>query len=144
MIFNCHINVEVVSSIKSVKYLYKYIRKGHDAAAITIEPITENIIIDHDEIRNFIEAVGLVEACWCILEKKLQDKSHTIVRLPVYFFNKQNVIIESKVNEEAITSALDQVIMLIDYFALNSRNEKAKQYLYTEIPCYYTFKKEKN
>ncbi|XP_072760469.1 uncharacterized protein [Anoplolepis gracilipes] len=98
IIFNCHINVEIVSSIKSVKYLYKYIYKGHDAAAITIEPITENIIIDHDEIRNFIEAryVGPVEASWRILEKKLQDKSHIIVRLPVHLPNQQNVIIENE------------------------------------------------
>jgi len=70
IIFNCHINVEVVSSIKSVKYLYKYIYKGHDVATITIEPITNNVIIDHDEIRNFIETryVGPVETCWRILE----------------------------------------------------------------------------
>ncbi|XP_067214184.1 uncharacterized protein [Linepithema humile] len=69
IIFNCHINVEVVSSIKSVKYLYKYIYKRHDVAAITIEPITENVIIDHDEIHNYIETryVGPVETCWRIL-----------------------------------------------------------------------------
>jgi len=32
---------------------------------------TNNVIIDHDEIRNFIEIryVGPVEACWHILEK---------------------------------------------------------------------------
>ncbi|XP_067214192.1 uncharacterized protein [Linepithema humile] len=93
IIFNCHINVEVVSSIKSVKYLYKYIYKGHDVAAITIEPITENVIIDHDEIiskHNYIETryVGPVEACWRILGKKLQDKSHTIMRLPVHLPNE--------------------------------------------------------
>uniref|UniRef100_A0A6V7JIB9 Helitron helicase-like domain-containing protein n=1 Tax=Bracon brevicornis TaxID=1563983 RepID=A0A6V7JIB9_9HYME len=29
--FNCHINVEVVSSIKAVKYVSKYIYEGHDA-----------------------------------------------------------------------------------------------------------------
>ncbi|XP_011859152.1 PREDICTED: uncharacterized protein LOC105556668 [Vollenhovia emeryi] len=145
VIFNCHINVEVVSSIKSVKYLYKYIYKGHDAATITIEPITENVIIDHDEIRDFIEAryVGPVEASWRILEKKLQDKSHSIVRLPVHLPNEQNIIIENGSDEDTITSALNQVTMLMDYFALNSRDEEAKQYLYIEIPRYYTFKKDK-
>lgn len=30
--YNCHMNVEVASSIKSVKYLYKYVLKGHDRA----------------------------------------------------------------------------------------------------------------
>ncbi|KAG6726965.1 hypothetical protein I3842_02G107600 [Carya illinoinensis] len=28
--FDCHINVEICSTIKAVKYLYKYIYKGHD------------------------------------------------------------------------------------------------------------------
>ncbi|KYM98545.1 ATP-dependent DNA helicase PIF1 [Cyphomyrmex costatus] len=145
MIFNCHINVEIVSSIKSVKYLYKYIYKGHDVAAITIEPVTENIVIDHDEIHNYIETryVGPVEATWRILEKKLHDKSHTVIRLPVHLPNEQNIIIEDGCDNDTITSVLDQVTMLIDYFALNSRDEEAKQYLYIEIPQYYTFKKEK-
>jgi len=145
IIFNCHINVEVVSSIKSVKYLYKYIYKGHDVAAITIEPITENVTIDHDEIHNYIEAryVGPVEASWRILGKKLQDKSHAIMRLPVHLPNEQNIIIENENVDEVMISALNQVTMLIDYFALNLRDEEAKQYLYIEIPQYYTFKKEK-
>ncbi|KAL6419264.1 hypothetical protein ACFW04_013994 [Cataglyphis niger] len=145
IIFNCHINVEIVSSIKSVKYLYKYIYKGHDVAVINIEPITENVIIDHDEIHNYIEAryVGPVEASWRVLGKKLQAKNYTIMRLPVHLSNEQNIIIKNKNIEDAITSALNQVIMLIDYFSLNLRDEEAKQYLYIEIPCYYTFKKEK-
>lgn len=35
--FNAHINVEVCASVKSVKYLYKYVYKGHDAASIKLE-----------------------------------------------------------------------------------------------------------
>jgi hypothetical protein len=35
-IFNCHINVEACSSIKSVKYLFKYIYKGHDRASVAV------------------------------------------------------------------------------------------------------------
>ncbi len=32
--YNCHINVEVCSTVKSVKYLYKYVYKGGDRAVI--------------------------------------------------------------------------------------------------------------
>lgn len=28
--FDCHVNVEVCSAIKAIKYLYKYMYKGHD------------------------------------------------------------------------------------------------------------------
>ena len=34
--FNCHINVEACGSIKAVKYLFKYIYKGHDQASLSM------------------------------------------------------------------------------------------------------------
>ncbi|KYN19366.1 hypothetical protein ALC57_08303 [Trachymyrmex cornetzi] len=143
MIFNCHINVEIVSSIKSVKYLYKYIYKGHDVASIILEPKNENKIIDHDEIHNYIETryVGPVEASWRILGKKLHDKSHVVTRLPIHLPNEQNITIGSDCFEDALVSAVERVTMLLDYFALNLRDDEAKNYLYIEIPRYYTFKK---
>ncbi|KYN05845.1 ATP-dependent DNA helicase PIF1 [Cyphomyrmex costatus] len=143
MIFNCHINVEIVSSIKSVKYLYKYIYKGHDVAAITLEPKTNDIIIDHDEIHNYIETryVGPVEASWRILGKKLHDKSHVVIRLPIHLPNEQNITIENECYEDALITAEDRGTMLLDYFALNLREDEARKYLYIEIPRYYTFKK---
>jgi len=90
LLLNSHINVEIVSSIRSVKYLYKYIYKGHDAASMIIEENINKTII-YDEIQNFIEAryVGPVEACWRILSKTLQEKNHAIIRLPVYLSNEK-------------------------------------------------------
>jgi hypothetical protein len=35
-LFNCHINVEACGSIKAVKYLFKYIYKGHDRAVVAV------------------------------------------------------------------------------------------------------------
>ena len=37
MTLNCHINVEICSSIKVIKYLYKYIYKGHDVASCMVD-----------------------------------------------------------------------------------------------------------
>ncbi|XP_058809854.1 uncharacterized protein LOC131675045 [Phymastichus coffea] len=80
LLFDCHINVEIVSSIKAVKYLYKYIYKGHDAATVVIGQAENGPTIEHDECHNFIETryVGPVEACYRIFSKKMQDKSHTV------------------------------------------------------------------
>jgi hypothetical protein len=38
MWYKCHINVEVYSSITVVKYLYKYVYKGHDRALAVVRP----------------------------------------------------------------------------------------------------------
>ncbi|XP_063991156.1 uncharacterized protein LOC135169788 [Diachasmimorpha longicaudata] len=114
-LFGCHINVEVVTSIKSVKYLYKYIYKGHDAACITIrDPETNEKLIAHDEIKNFVDAR----------------------------YNQQNVIINDDADENDMRSALHRTNMLLDYFALNEHDSNALQFTYFEIPSHYVFKKQ--
>ena len=35
MVYNAHINTEICSSVTAVKYLYKYVYKGHDKAVIS-------------------------------------------------------------------------------------------------------------
>jgi hypothetical protein len=48
MVYNCHINVEICSSIKAVKYLYKYIYKGPDGASYSVDKsdIGDKVVID--------------------------------------------------------------------------------------------------
>lgn len=38
-LLNYHINVEICGSIKSVKYLFKYIYKGHDCASVAVREV---------------------------------------------------------------------------------------------------------
>lgn len=71
----------------------------------------------------------------------MQEKSHAIFRLPVHLPNEHNVIIDESINNDAIRSAVERVTMLLDYFELNARDEEAKQYLYSDIPSHYVFKK---
>ncbi len=44
--YNCHINVEVCVSVKAIKYIHKYIYKGHDRTTLEVR--------DHDEIKEFL------------------------------------------------------------------------------------------
>ena len=150
--YNSHINVVAVTSIKSVKYLYKYIYKGHDADNITIQESQHGSdkVIDSDEIKDFIETryVGPVEAAYRILNKSLQEKSNVVKRLPVHLPNQQTITIDDNPNEDnntdaMISAALQKSSMLIEYFALNERDPEARQYLYTEIPLFYKFEKNK-
>ncbi|XP_044585994.1 uncharacterized protein LOC123266031 [Cotesia glomerata] len=163
--FNCHINVEIVSSVRAVKYLYKYVFKGHDKAAITINGTLPNTtgetnvndhhpsrngndsnINDHNEIRNFVDAryVGPVEAVWRIVSKNLQDKSHSITRLPVHLPNQHSITINDDCDDIELQEALQKQSMLIDYFKLNVHDPNAWQYTYSDIPLHYVFKKDNN
>ena len=78
--YQAHINVEACMSIKSVKYLFKYVYKGHDCANVEIRTF------DHDEISTFLDAryVSAPEAFWRLSEYRMHSQSHTVVRLPVH------------------------------------------------------------
>ena len=49
--YNCHINVEICSSVSSVKYINKYIFKGHDRAQVGLGDTPEDV----DETSDYLE-----------------------------------------------------------------------------------------
>ncbi|GBN29122.1 hypothetical protein AVEN_106795-1 [Araneus ventricosus] len=69
--YNAHINVEICSSIKSIKCIFKYVYKGHDCAKLVFENNGQGSIT-WDEIKTFLDAryVSAPEAMWRLLEKK--------------------------------------------------------------------------
>jgi hypothetical protein len=56
MLYSCHINVEICSSIKAVKYLYKYIYKGPDGASYLVDKYDNGDKVVIDEIKWFRDA----------------------------------------------------------------------------------------
>jgi hypothetical protein len=79
--YNCHINVEICSSIKSVKYLYKYICKGPDMAIITLEENPER-----DETREYVDGryISAPEAFWRLFSFHTSGRSHAVESLHVH------------------------------------------------------------
>ena len=53
MKFNCHMNVEVCTTVKNVKYIFKYIHKGNDAAhnEIRLNYLSQDEILQHLDTR---------------------------------------------------------------------------------------------
>ncbi|XP_043463102.1 uncharacterized protein LOC122501545 [Leptopilina heterotoma] len=150
LLFRSHINVECVKGVKSVKYLFKYIYKGHDAASVIIGDSNnteneESYILNHDEIKNYIETryVSPPEACGRILSNDLQGRSHSVYRLPIHLQNQQSVVIDNIDDPEAIRSALSRSTELSAYFTLNQNDPLAKNFSYSEIPSHYVFKKKR-
>jgi hypothetical protein len=79
--FNCHINVEACTSIKSVKHLFKCIYKGHDRASVAVrENEKKDVNGNVDEITEYREArwVGSPEVIWRIYAFDLH-KCHPLV-----------------------------------------------------------------
>ena len=135
MKFKCHMNVEVCTTVRSVKYIFKYIHKGNDAAHIEIR---QNYL-NHDEILQHLNAryVGPHQAVFRIMQYKMHDKSHIIIRLAVHLPLQQTVYYRDGNEERA--AQVGQNTTLTAFFKLNEEDHNAHQYLYHEIPEHYTF-----
>ena len=135
--YGSHINLEACSSIKSVKYLFKYVYKGHDC--INLE-VSEKY--NHDEVKHFLDArcVTAPEAMWRLSEFEINGKSHCIVRLPVHLPHQQNVYFRPGNEEMAIDRGTKT--QLTEFFTLDSNCLEARQYLYHEIPNHFTYDKK--
>ena len=60
--YDTHINVEISTSIKSFKYIYKYVYKGTDRAEVQLRTIAEENedevqYLDADELRTYIDSM---------------------------------------------------------------------------------------
>ena len=92
MKFRCHINVEACQNLNGVKYLYKYIFKGHDCASVQITHIPGHAI---DEIRDFVDGrfVSPPEAAYRLFEFKLKGRSHSVEKIPVHLPDMQPIFL---------------------------------------------------
>ncbi|XP_021719151.1 uncharacterized protein LOC110686855 isoform X2 [Chenopodium quinoa] len=82
-LFDCHLNVEVCSTIKAVKYLYKYVYKGHDRVAFNVSVEDRN---SEDEIAQYQSGrwVSPCEAAWRIFGFDLFEIYPPVMPLSVH------------------------------------------------------------
>jgi hypothetical protein len=108
MRYKCHINVEVCSSITIVKYLYKYVYKGHDRALAVVRSEVwalpavapravaggadgNNVPAARDEVQNYLDGryVSASEACHQLFAFDLHGMHPNVYRLAVHLPNEQ-------------------------------------------------------
>ena len=144
--FNCHINVEICSSINSIKYVLKYVTKGTDQAVFELQRTEQDDNPNQpravDEIAQFQNAryVGSSEAAWRILEHPTHEHFPPVVGLAVHLENGQRVMFTEANALERAQSAPPETT-LTAFFKLCTNKTFAKTLKYAELPEYYTWNK---
>jgi len=143
--YNAHINVEVCCSIAAVKYLFKYVYKGHDRTNIELHPAVKRHRRrqgpdDVNEVENFQDAryVSSCEALWRIFRFKLHARSPSVKRLQVHLEDHQTVLFDADDNLQDVVDA-QKNSCLMAWFKLNANDPEARNHTYPEIPKYYTW-----
>uniref|UniRef100_A0ABD2WQT2 ATP-dependent DNA helicase n=1 Tax=Trichogramma kaykai TaxID=54128 RepID=A0ABD2WQT2_9HYME len=147
--YNCHINVEVCTTVLCIKYLFKYCYKGHDCALIEMtntrkdESEEVSVTLNHDEIKSYINTRYACppEAVYRINKYKMNDISHAIIRLAIHNEDEQNVYFKDGCETEVLTKNVETT--LTSWFTLNKEDPKANNLLYTDIPYQYVYENKK-
>ena len=131
-IFDCHINVEVCAGIRCVKYIHKYIYKGHDR--------TTMVLGGGDEIKQYLDAryIGPPEVVWRLFEFPLHQEIPAVVRMQLHLPGMHHVIFyEEEALESIIERAAQQQTTLTGFFVCCASDEFARTLTYQEFPQYY-------
>ena len=146
--YNAHINVEICNSILAIKYLYKYVYKGHDRATITLSQTnntqTSANIETIDEIKMYLDAryISSSESIWRIFHYRLHNHIPSVQRLAVHLPNQQSITFQDGDNLQHIVDyATTRMTTLTAWFQENLENIAAHEYKYTDFPLYYTWNK---
>ncbi|XP_044591470.1 uncharacterized protein LOC123269700 [Cotesia glomerata] len=130
--FKAHINIEYCNSVKSIRYICKYVNKGSDQAAFTVENLDE---VSRYEAGRYISSS---EAVWRIFGFHIHERYPPVVHLAVHLENGQKVYF----TEENIVYKIanPKKTTLIGFFDLCKVDSFARTLLYSEVPGYYVWR----
>ena len=139
--YRCHINVELTFSNKSLKYMHKYIYKGHDVT--TMEFGTAQ-----DEVQQYLNAryVSAHEAIWRLSANTLHVQVPSVTDLGVHLPGENSVIFNpDQPPEDILVRASESRTKLMAYFEANAKDligmggRRARDTFYMDFPEFFTF-----
>ncbi|XP_067930983.1 uncharacterized protein [Watersipora subatra] len=134
-VFNTHINVEFCNSVKSIKYICKYVNKGSDQAVFGLERDGAQV----DEVARYESGryISANEAMWRIFSLPIHARHPTVQHLSVHLENGQRVYFTEANLQQQLQEPRDTT--LTAFFKLCTLDDFARTLLYCQLPAYYTF-----
>ena len=152
--FDCHINVEVCMSVKSCKYIYKYVHKGGDRAMFDLSTAEGRQQRDadraarRDEINYFQDnrSVGACEAVWRIYGFDMADMYPSVLPLPVHLENGQRVYFEADDDADAVAARARDgppETALTAWFRWNETCAEEEKHTFYDMPMHCVWNKQR-
>lgn len=133
-LFPGHMNIEICHSVRSIKYLFKYVYKGSDIMGMVVENQQDRDEISEFQIGRFLSCN---EACWRIFGFPVHERSIAVHHLQVHLENGQRIVWDE--NRPPGQVPRPPSTTLTAFFALCSRDEFAQTLIYQDVPSYFTY-----
>src|SRR2546423_2770538 len=132
--YDCHINVEICSSITAIKYLFKYVYKGHDRATVEVR--------NNDEIGLYLDAryISASEASWRIFHYRLHNEKPDVIQLCVHLPGQYRVLFRDDERlEDVIERSNIEKSTLTAWFHANTIYPDARNSTYADFPIRWVY-----
>jgi len=143
--YACHINVEICASVKSIKYIHKYVYKGSDQTTAVIGENRQPS--EHDEIGKHLNGryIGPSEAAWQLFEYPVHEEYPPVTHLHVHLPGHHTVSFPGDSTASDVNEHIErQESTLMAFFRYNLEHPQdtvAQDLLYQDFPTKYTFNK---
>ncbi|XP_019200269.1 PREDICTED: uncharacterized protein LOC109193896 [Ipomoea nil] len=145
--YKAHINVEWCNQSRSIKYLFKYVNKGHDRVTAEFYKTSNDSDVGKsvDEINMYYDCMYIspCEAVWRLFGFDIQLRAPSVERLSFHLPNQQSVIfadddpVDNIVNRPTIGQS-----MFLEWFEANKTFPEARKMTYAEMPTKFVWKKQ--
>uniref|UniRef100_A0A8D8VRR9 ATP-dependent DNA helicase n=1 Tax=Cacopsylla melanoneura TaxID=428564 RepID=A0A8D8VRR9_9HEMI len=110
--YEAHMNLELASTRRVIKYLFKYLMKGGSLQNVNVIPLHRQ----ENEVDSYVtkRMVGASDASWRLLKFNISESEPTVECLPVHLEGKQTVFFKPGRLDEAIDHAGSRLILYFE------------------------------
>ena len=155
--YGAHINIEICTTVTAVKYLFKYVYKGHDRATVQVGVQAANmndggipggaVLEERDKIKQYVDAryVSASESIWHVFGFQLHDEKPNVTRLQLHLPGHHQVSFQdNEPIEEVINRAAQERTSLTAFFNFNRNTPSEQPTAYIDFPKTHVYTKRRN
>ncbi|XP_019184634.1 PREDICTED: uncharacterized protein LOC109179586 [Ipomoea nil] len=145
--YRAHINVEWCNQSRSIKYLFKYVNKGHDRVTAEFYRTSNDQdgpqVIDEISMYYDCRYISPCEASWRLFGFDIQFRTPSVERLSFHLPNQQSVVFA---DDDPVDNILSRPTILqsmfLEWFEANKTYPEARNLTYAEMPTKFVWKKD--
>ncbi|CAH9141764.1 unnamed protein product [Cuscuta epithymum] len=145
MRYNAHINVEWCNQSRSIKYLFKYVNKGHDRVTTGFYDAAPHQADSGpvDEIKLYYDCryLSSCEAAWRLFAFDINYREPSVERLTFHLPNEQHVIFdEGDSLQEVLDAQAQKKTKFLAWMDANAKYPDARGLTYAQFPSKFVWK----
>jgi len=147
--YNAHINVEWCNQTRSIKYLFKYVNKGHDRVTVSFYSSdgqrSKSQCVDEIKLYYDCRYLSACEAAWRIFSFDINYREPSVERLTFHLENEQSVLYEDDDDlEEVLNNPIIHRTKFLGWLDANRKYPEARNLTYNQFPSKFVWKSKKH